>query len=109
MNQLIEEIRKFRDERNWAQYHNAKDLAISLSIEASELLENFQWKTSEQAISNRLQDIQDEMADIFIYLILLTDQLGLDLIEITWNKMKKNALKYPVEKAYGNNKKYTEY
>jgi NTP pyrophosphatase (non-canonical NTP hydrolase) len=108
MHQLIEEILKFRDERNWAQFHNAKDLAVSLSIEASELLENFQWKTSEQAIADNLQNIQDEMADVFIYLILLANHLGLDLEKITKNKMEKNALKYPVDKAYGRNKKYTE-
>jgi NTP pyrophosphatase (non-canonical NTP hydrolase) len=108
MKQLIEEIRKFRDDRNWAQFHNAKDLAVSLSIEASELLENFQWKTSEQAVSENLPNIQDEMADVFIYLVLLADNLGLDLEKITKNKMEKNARKYPVDKAYGSNKKYTE-
>ncbi|MDE3840916.1 nucleotide pyrophosphohydrolase [Bacillus methanolicus] len=108
MKQFIEEIIKFRDERNWAQFHNTKDLAVSISIEASELLENFQWKTSEQAVSDNLQNIQDEMADVFIYLVLLADNLGLDLEKITKNKMEKNALKYPVDKAYGSNKKYNE-
>lgn len=78
MNDLKERILKFRDERNWAQFHNPKDLAISLSLEASELLENFQWKTSEEAIEERMIDIKDELADVIIYSILLANELGID-------------------------------
>ncbi|HFK1711823.1 TPA: nucleotide pyrophosphohydrolase [Bacillus mycoides] len=110
MNQnTIKEILKFRDDRDWKQFHNSKDLAISLSLEASELLENFQWKSSEEAIERKFEDIQDELADVMIYSILLADQLGVDVEEVILNKLEKNAKKYPAEKAYGTRKKYNEY
>ncbi|AVR33500.1 nucleotide pyrophosphohydrolase [Bacillus cereus] len=110
MNQnTIKEILKFRDDRDWKQFHNSKDLAISLSLEASELLENFQWKSSEEAIERKFEDIQDELADVMIYSILLADQLGVDVEEVILNKLEKNAKKYPAEKTYGNRKKYNEY
>ncbi|MFE0504975.1 nucleotide pyrophosphohydrolase [Peribacillus butanolivorans] len=78
MKELTEKVLQFRNERNWSQFHNPKDLAISLSLEASELLENFQWKTSEEAIEERMSDIKDELADVFIYSILLSNELGID-------------------------------
>lgn len=108
MEDIIKEVIAFRDERNWKQYHNPKDLAISLSIEASELLENFQWKNSEEAIELNAEAIRDEVADVATYLILLCEELGIDLNEAIRLKMKQNAEKYPIEKAYGSNKKYTE-
>ncbi|OBW55705.1 nucleotide pyrophosphohydrolase [Bacillus cereus] len=109
MNQnTIKEILKFRDDRDWKQFHNPKDLAISLSLEASELLENFQWKSSEDAIEQNLENIKDELADVLIYSILLADQMNLDIEEVIQNKLEKNQKKYPVEKSFGSNKKYNE-
>ncbi|PHC41322.1 nucleotide pyrophosphohydrolase [Bacillus toyonensis] len=109
MNQnFLEKVLKFRDDRNWKQFHNSKDLAISLSLEASELLENFQWKSSEEAVEKNLENIKDELADVLIYSILLADQIDVDIEEMILNKIEKNEKKYPVEKAYGTNKKYDE-
>ena len=108
---LKEKIRQFRDEREWKQFHNPKDLAISIAIEAGELLEEFQWKDSagvESKVKQEKHKIEDEMADIYIYLLEMSDVLGIDLIEAANRKMEKNAAKYPVEKAKGNSKKYTE-
>lgn len=109
MNQnTIKEILKFRDDRDWKQFHNPKDLVISLSLEASELLENFQWKSSEDAIEKNLENIKDELADVFIYSILLADQMNVDIEDVIKNKLEKNQRKYPVEKSFGSNKKYNE-
>ena len=108
MNQLIQKVVKFRDSRNWKQFHNPKDLAISLSIEASELLENFQWKTSDESVAVNFQKIQDELADVLIYALLLSNELNVNLEQAVIDKIKKNGEKYPIEKAYGSNKKYNE-
>jgi NTP pyrophosphatase (non-canonical NTP hydrolase) len=108
MDHLLQEVLSFRDQRNWKQYHSPKDLAISLVLEASELLENFQWKTSEQAVRDKVDEITDELADVLIYALLLSNELGIDLEEAVRRKIKKNAEKYPIDKAYGSNKKYTE-
>jgi NTP pyrophosphatase (non-canonical NTP hydrolase) len=99
MNKIRHTILNFRDERNWKQYHNEKDLAISISIEANELLENFQWKSSEEAVKDSKQNIKEEMADILIYLVQLADKMDIDLEEEVLEKMKKNALKYPVQEG----------
>ncbi|MBT2616140.1 MULTISPECIES: nucleotide pyrophosphohydrolase [unclassified Bacillus (in: firmicutes)] len=99
---------EFRDERNWKQFHNAKDLAISLSLEASELLENFQWKSNKEALGDNIENIKDELADVVIYSLLLANDLNLDLEEVVNRKIEKNKKKYPVEKAYGVKTKYTE-
>ncbi|RSK29223.1 nucleotide pyrophosphohydrolase [Bacillus sp. HMF5848] len=96
LKQLIGNIVEFRDERGWKPYHNEKDLAISISLEANELLENFQWKSSEEAIQSSAQNIKEEMADILIYLLQLADKMEVDLEEEVHKKMEKNALKYPV-------------
>ena len=101
MDKIRQTILNFRDERNWRQYHNEKDLAISISLEANELLENFQWKSSEEAVRDSKQNIKEEMADILIYLVQLADKLDIDLEEEVLEKMKKNALKYPVQKGWG--------
>lgn len=101
MDDLIKEINKFRDDRDWRQFHNAKDLALSVSLEASELLENFQWKTSEEAIQDDLDNIKDEIADVMIYSLMLADDLGLSIEDIIRNKIKKNGEKYSVEKSRG--------
>jgi len=98
MKEIMKKIIEFRDERGWAAYHNEKDLAISISLEANELLENFQWKTSEEAVAESMQNIKEEMADVLIYLLQLADKLNIDLEEEAFEKMKKNALKYPVTK-----------
>ncbi|WP_419392717.1 nucleotide pyrophosphohydrolase [Cytobacillus praedii] len=98
MKELIQKIIEFRDERGWSPYHNEKDLALSISLEANELLENFQWRTSEEAIAESKQNIKEEMADVLIYLLQLADKMNIDLEEEAFKKMEKNALKYPVNK-----------
>jgi len=105
---LLNKIIKFRDDRNWSQYHNPKDLAISLSLEASELLELFQWNSSEETVNNKLNEIKEELADVLIYSILLSDKLDIDIEKIIEQKLEKNKEKYPVEKAYDSKEKYNE-
>ena len=106
--ETVEKVTAFRDQRNWAQFHNPKDLAISLSLEASELLEIFQWSGSDLVCESKLDKIKEELADVLCYSILLADRCGLDMDEIINMKVKRNAEKYPVEAAYGNKEKYTE-
>lgn len=108
MNNLIQKLIEFRDKRNWKQFHNPKDLAISLVLEASELLENFQWKSSEQSVREKSESIEEEMADVFMYLLLLSNELGIDLEKAVIDKIAKNAKKYPESKSFGSNKKYTD-
>ena len=103
--EITQALLAFRDERDWAQFHNPKDLALALNIEAGELLESFLWKSAEQANEG---EIREELADVFAYAFLLADSYGLDVKQIVLEKIKKNALKYPVEKAKGSAKKYTE-
>ncbi|WP_312096166.1 nucleotide pyrophosphohydrolase [Niallia sp.] len=105
---LIKEIVSFRDERNWRQFHNLKDLAISLSLEASELLENFQWKTSEEGIVANMENIKDEIADVVIYALLMSNEIGINLEHAIKEKLRKNNQKYPVDKSFGSSKKYTD-
>ena len=106
--ETIDKVLAFRDDRNWRQFHNPKDLAISLSLEASELLEVFQWSAEDVSCDGKLDKIREELADVLSYCILMADACGLDMDEIVQAKVKKNAEKYPVEKAYGNKAKYTE-
>lgn len=108
MDNLEEKINAFRDERDWRQFHNEKDLAISISLEASELLELFQWNSSEETIKTKRGEIEDELADVMIYSMMLASNLDLDVEEIILNKLEKNNEKYPVEKSRGNKEKYTE-
>jgi len=108
MKHLIQKLIEFRDQRNWKQFHNPKDLAISLVLEASELLENFQWKSSEQAVLEKSKNIEEEMADVLTYLLLLSNELDIDLEKAVIDKIAKNAKKYPESKSFGSNKKYTE-
>jgi NTP pyrophosphatase (non-canonical NTP hydrolase) len=105
---LQQKIVEFRDARNWKQFHTLKDLAISLSLEAGELLENFQWKSSEEAVRENFENMKDELADVVIYALLLSHELGIDLEEAIMDKMKKNEQKYPIEKSFGSKKKYNE-
>ena len=99
------EIRKFNQERDWDQFHNGKDLAIALSIEAGELLEAFLWKSPENA---RAEKVREELADVLNYAFQMADRYGLDIKEIMLEKIRKNAEKYPVDKAKGSAKKYNE-
>lgn len=101
-------IQKFVDDRNWDQYHTPKNLAISISLEANELLENFQWVESEEALKSKMQNIKEELADVLVYCQQMCAKLGLDQDEIIKDKMAKNEAKYPVEKSYNSAKKYTE-
>jgi len=108
---LQKKIIAFRDERDWKQFHNPKDLAISLSLEASELLEHFQWKTPEEISSYVLKnknDISDELADVLNYVLIIANDLDIDIMMASLKKLKKNSEKYAVEKSRGNHKKYTE-
>lgn len=106
--ETIDKIIKFRDERNWKQFHNPKDLAISISLEAAELLEVFQWSTEDVRCEEKMDKIREELADVVNYCVLMADACGLDLDEIVQEKIKRNNEKYPVEKAYGCKEKYTE-
>jgi NTP pyrophosphatase (non-canonical NTP hydrolase) len=108
MESLINKIVEFRDARDWRQFHNIKDLAISLTLESSELLENFQWKSSEAALKENIDNIKDELADVLIYAMLIAHDLDLNVENIVLNKLRKNEEKYPVEKFKGSSKKYTQ-
>ncbi len=98
----------FRDEREWAQFHNPKDLALSISLEAAELLEVFQWSGDDLVCEGKLDKIREELADVLCYSILMADRLSLDMDEIIRQKMEKNRAKYPADLARGHKEKYTE-
>ena len=104
--ETINQILKFRDDRDWKQFHNPKDLAISISLEASELLEVFQWSGAETSSNNKIEEIKEELADVVNYCVLMSDACGLDLDEIVQTKIEKNNEKYPVEKSKGKSDKY---
>ena len=104
----INKVLKFRDDRDGKQFHNPKDLAISISLEAAELLEVFQWSAEDVVCENKIDKIREELADVVNYCILMADSCGLDLDEIVQEKVKLNSEKYPVEKAFGSKEKYTE-
>ncbi len=106
-----EQIRSFMAERAWRQFHNPKDLAIAISIEAAELMEQFLWRNGTEIdarVASHEAAIRDELADIGIYLVELADVMGVDLLEAMARKLDANALKYPVEMARGSNRKYDE-
>ena len=104
----MDKINQFRDDRDWRQFHNEKDLAISISLEAAELLELFQWKSPEEVRENSIERIKEELADVLIYSQMLACNLDLDIDEIIEAKLEKNNIKYPVDKSRGNKEKYTE-
>ena len=106
--ETMNEVLKFRDDRDWKQFHNPKDLAISISLEAAELLEVFQWSAEDVKCEEKMDKIKEELADVVNYCILMADACGLDLDEIVRAKIKRNNEKYPVEKAFGSKEKYTE-
>lgn len=103
----MDRVNQFRDERNWRQFHNEKDLALSITLEASELLEVFQWKTAQEGIKD-IEQIKDELADVLIYSYMLADNLNLDIDELIERKLIKNNEKYPVDKSKDKKDKYTE-
>ena len=102
---ILEEIIKFRNDRDWEQFHNAKDLSLAISIEANELLEQFLWKKPEEA---NIEKVKEELADVLIYALLLADKLQINIESIILEKLKNNESKYPVYKAKGTAKKYNE-
>ena len=101
----MKEIRQFTEDRDWDQFHNGKDLALALSIEASELNEAFLWKDAKDV---KIEKVKEELADVFNYAFLIADKYDLDVREIVMAKLAKNAEKYPVDKAKGKSDKYTE-
>lgn len=102
---ITEALINFRNERDWEQFHNPKDLAIAINVEAGELLELFLWKSAEEANKEK---IKEELADVLAYAFLFADKYGFDVKEIILEKIQKNAEKYPVDKAKGTAKKYNE-
>lgn len=111
LQELREALRLFVEEREWSKYHTPKDLAISLALEAAEVLEHFQWKDEAQVaayLSEHRDKLAAEMADVLNYLVMLADKTGIDLLAAAHAKVASNAAKYPVEKIKGNYRKYTE-
>lgn len=111
LEKLQQQIVAFRDERNWQQFHNPKDVALSLVLEAAELMEHFQWKNDAEIAAHlraNKTDVADELADVFYWVLLIAHDLDIELDEAVARKMKKNAKKYPVAKAKGNHKKYSD-
>ena len=108
LSSVIDAVLQFRDARNWKQFHSPKDLAISISLEASELLECFQWSGSDTQVESKKMNMQEELSDVLIYCIQLADLLQVDVSSLIFSKLEKNGYKYQVEKAYGSSKKYTE-
>lgn len=105
LNEIIKRIKKFRDERDWRQFHNSKDLSLAISIESAELLELFLWKGNEDVDQDKLKE---ELADILTFCLLLSEKHGFDVEQIIAEKIAQNEDKYPVSKAKGTAKKYTE-
>ncbi|MEN9987128.1 MAG: hypothetical protein RLZZ585_167 [Bacteroidota bacterium] len=108
INTLMEALVKFRDERDWKQFHDSKNLAIALSIEAAELNELFLWKDVKESEQVDIQRIKEELADVFAYALLLAEKHQLNVSEIVLDKIQRNSEKYPIEKSKGNAQKYTE-
>lgn len=104
----VREVVAFRDDRDWAQFHNPKDLAISISLEAAELLEVFQWSGKDLDAAAKRDKIVEELADVLIYCVDLADRIGADIPTIISEKVRANAEKYPADKARGTSRKYTE-
>lgn len=112
LNELKQKLEDFVAERDWAQFHSPKNLAMAMIVEAAELVEHFQWNTeaeSHELSAEKREQVGHELADTFVYLLRISQVLNIDLIEAANNKIALNALKYPVEKARGKNNKYTDY
>ena len=108
INDIVKEINKFRDDRNWRQFHNEEDLSLSITLEAAELLELFQWKTSDEVVETNRERLAEEIADVLIYSYMLADNLNFDINDIIRKKLVKNAEKYPIAKSKDNKIKYNE-
>ncbi len=106
--EIQQRIKEFCDERDWSQFHDPKNLAISLQLEATEVLELFQWTKDNQVAKGKENEIADELADVLYWVIMLSNHYGIDLLQALDKKMDKNELKYPVEKARGSSAKYTD-
>lgn len=106
--EVVQKVIEFRNERNWGQFHQIKDLLLGLNIEVSELQELFLWKSKEEQTEIETEAIRDEVADIAIYLIYICKHFDIDLLQAIENKIEKNTLKYPVEKSRNSNKKYNQ-
>ena len=112
MKDLIEQVKKFREERDWNQYHSPKNLVMALLVETGELAEHFQWLTEEQSKSlppDKLAEVQEEIGDVLIYLANLCEKLGIDPVQAAHDKLGKNRQKYPAFKVRGKSNKYSEY
>lgn len=109
---ILNKIRKFTKDRDWMQYHDPKNMAISIILEASELLEQFQWKSKqevEEYIKSHRKEVEEEIADIAVYLFEMADNMGINLLDAMDRKLEKNKKRYPVNKAKGSAKKYNEF
>jgi len=109
---LQERLRKFAEARDWNQFHSPKNLSMALIVEAAELVEHFQWLTQDQSTNlpdDKLKKVEEELADILIYLLRISDKLDIDLLQAAFQKITRNEEKYPAEKVKGSSKKYTEY
>lgn len=112
LSELKQKLQQFVDERDWAQFHSPKNLAMAMIVEAAELVEHFQWNTEAESLvlsDEKREQVGHELADTFVYLLRIATVLDIDLIEVANKKIALNALKYPVEKARGKNNKYTDY
>lgn len=105
LEEILDALLEFRNQRDWEQFHNPKDLALAINVEAGELLELFLWKTAEEA---KKEKVKEELADVLAFAFLLADKYGFDVKQIVLEKIKQNGEKYPVDKAKGTAKKYTE-
>ena len=109
---LRDKLRTFAEARDWDQFHSPKNLSMALMVEVAELMEHFQWLTEAQSghlVAEKKAVVAEELADILLYLVRLSDKLGVDLLEAALDKLEKNAAKYPAEKVRGSSKKYSEY
>jgi NTP pyrophosphatase (non-canonical NTP hydrolase) len=112
LQELQQRLKRFAIERDWEQFHSPKNLSMALMVEASELAEHFQWltqKQSQELPADKLEEVALEMADIFIYLMRLTEQLGVNLLDAVERKININEQRYPADKVRGSSKKYSEY
>ena len=112
LDELRQKIDAFVNERDWAQFHSPKNLAMAMIVEAAELVEHFQWDTIQESYdlsAEKRQEVAHEIADTFVYLLRLAEVIGIDLIQAANDKIALNAIKYPVDKAKGSNAKYTGY
>lgn len=108
---LTEKIVKFRDARDWKQFHNSKDMALSLVLEAAEVLEHFQWKNQTEVdnhVSDKKEEVGEELADVLYWILLMSHDLGVNVAEALDKKLKKNETRYPLEKSKGRHTKYTD-